>query len=306
MKKILIRITVMVVLILVGYFFYQYLQDDYIPEYKREFHAKSPKKSQDYIKRKQYHEVVEEAYLEETESERRDENGNLSNQKIALRLHEVIQLLKDKNLSCERFVDGMMPTSELIDSDSPTYNNFESFSKKFDSILENAFRREIIFDSITEIITILEEVDKLERDMFYQTLRSLMICRNGDLSVLLESMHDAKIADEDKEKINRKIVEAIWLTIKEGDILPDNLLFAIKIMRQLGDAKKLGDSFQGELDEVHERISSYDEFYFDEIHSSEIVNNPAFRFRAYIDEMKEVSDEVLFVMRKAFPEYTTD
>ena len=306
MKKFLIRTTILVVLMLVGYLCYQYLQDDYIPEYKREFHSLVPKKGQSFVKRKQYHEVVEEAYGDEIDKSTTEVTGKNKNSKVELLLHEVMNLLKDKNTSCEKYIEGFMPNESLIDAESDIYNNADMLRGKLEGAFENSFRRDIIFDSIEEIAKILEGVDKLGRDMFYQVLRSLMICRNGDLSILLEGIHDAKISDTDKDKLTKKIVEILWASIREGDALPDNMLFTIQIMRQIGEAKKLGPTFESELDDIHERIANFDEFYFEEIHSSDYVQSPLFRFRAYLDEMREISDEVMFLMKKAFPDYNLE
>lgn len=304
MKKTLRNIAILMVLLLGGYFIYDYLQVDYIPEKKRKFYtSKNLKKVQPKYKRRQ---LLHEEMPEQVESEPIAINIQGSGKRIG-EIKEIIQALDRRNKECEKFLSDQLPNEEIIDPENPIFSSPERVSAKMSLVLNNILNRDISLNSLQKFEDFYRENNEVDADLFFNSLRSTLICRGADTGLFLESAYEAmKQGNWSKQEINDfngNMLSLLSVSL-ENDILPDNLLFSLNILRLVGSSTKQNEEFYVELDEVYGRISAYEDSFFDEIQDSKTIYSPGDKFQNYFEELEEISDDVRYIINRRFKDYS--
>jgi len=303
MKKRLRNISILIVLLLGGYFIYDYLQVDYIPEQKRSFYKRSrlEKNKPVYKRRQLLHEELPE--YEETAPIELAIEGSAGD---IQRIRELIKQLDKRNKECEAIIGRTLPNEEIIDPENPIFKNPELLTEKITGVFDQILHRDIAISSLKTFESYYQEKTEVESDLFFNSLRSTLICRGADIGLFLESAYEAMDEDRwtknDIEVFNSKVLGLLASSL-EYDTLPDNLLFSLNILRLVGKSGKLGDDYYSELDDVYGRISAYEDSFFDEIQDNQKIYSPGDKFQNYFEELDEIGDEIRYIMNRRFKDY---
>jgi hypoxanthine phosphoribosyltransferase len=304
MKKTLRNIAILMVLLLGGYFIYDYLQVDYIPEKKRKFYtSKNLQKLKPKFKRRQ---LLHDEMPEKIEAEPVAVNITGTGKGLGI-IKETIKALDQRNKECESFLSNQLPNEEIIDPENPIFSSPERVNAKMSTVLNNILNRTIALDALSKFEDYFRENNEVEADLFFNSLRSTLICRGADTGLFLESAYEAmKQGNWSKEEIDEfnGNMLAMLATSLETDILPDNLLFSLNILRLVGSSTKQNEEFYVELDEVYGRISAYEDNFFDEIQDSKTIYSPGDKFQNYFEELEEISDEVRYIINRRFKDFS--
>ncbi|EQC51736.1 hypothetical protein [Bacteriovorax sp. DB6_IX] len=306
--KTLRNIFILVVALLAGYFIYDYLEDDYIPEQKRHFYKETrlKRKKPSYVRRQLLHEEVPEAEEQEIESIAKQFKGNTPDVE---KIKALIKKLDNRNKECEKFLAQNLPNEQIIDPENPIFLNADQVIGKLDFIFNDILYRDISMTAIKAFGDFYQEQREVDSDLFFNSLRSTLICRGADISLFLESAYEAmkqgQWSPEEVTRFNRTLLNLVSSSL-DHDNLPDNLLFSLNVLRLVGTSSGFNEDFYGELDDVYGRISAYEDQFFDEIQDGQVIFSPGDKFQNYFEELDGISDEVRYIINRRFKDFSAN
>lgn len=268
----------------VSYFIYNFYQDDYLPEQVRDHHESNGDSSlksfsnnttkKKFVPRKQYH--------EDNEYKRSDDEivtlNNLPGGELAS-LRKDIQELEAFNAECEKKYNEFMPPNQIIDPINSQY--FQDIDRLILDLqrglnlytASEARARALEFsDQAETTLGALEEVSS--RD-FATILRAPLVCRQTNLSVLLESVielaEEDRLSNEQKEQIASFMAVEIAKSL-EIDNLQDNILMNLTLLKGVGLLAGVEDGFYKELEQIFDELRGHYTSVYEEPDVDTIVN----------------------------------
>ncbi|OIQ20714.1 MAG: hypothetical protein BM556_01885 [Bacteriovorax sp. MedPE-SWde] len=306
MKKALRNISILIVILLVGYFIYDYLEGDYIPESKRKFYKKVKYKRRElkFTRRELMHEELPE-YEKEADPEKVIIKGNGNG---LAEIKEALKALDKRHKECEAFLAKALPNEEIIDPENEIFRSPERVTAKVVDVFTEILTREVSSSALLTFENFYKDKSDVEADLFFNTLRSSLICRGADTGLFLESAYEAmkdNWSEKEVEEFNSALLGMLSNSL-ESDVLPDNLLFSLNILRLVGTSSKQTEEYYSELDDVYGRISSYEDNFFDEIQDSKKIYSPAEKFEGYFEELDQISEDIRYIMNRRFKSFAQE
>lgn len=311
--KIFIRNTLIISAIgLFGYYLYKYITDEYAPKSKREYYSARylKKKEMKLVQRRLMHEEIESEL--DNDNYYKDASTREASQRLSgtnIQLKELITSLEQKNLECESYIRRVLPNEQIIDPENNFFSDPSVVFGKANDVFSFLFPRRLSMEALNQFEDYFMSKDEVNLDFFYNTIRSAMICRKGDVGLFLESifesMESGNWSPSEVIEFNGYILGAIKVSI-EDDFLPDNLLFSLNLLRLVGTREKFPEEFFNELDEVYQRIADYEDSFFDGSENSKKIYNPGGQLESYLDELELISDDIRYIMLRRFSNYALE
>jgi hypothetical protein len=169
-------------------------------------------------------------------------------------------------------------------------------------LLVSGLARNEVLSNFKELISVLEETPSISSSQYVKYIKSFLICRDAQIGIFIENFYENIAAiDGVSEEANALVIDALSRQItSNGDVLPDNLLFTINLLRLIAKREGYPEPVFNELEDIFERIAHYDQFYYEEFLEKANVQNPGFVLRAYYDEMSLIAEDLARIIDNYF------